>query len=182
MLEAVEVGHGAAVRDLHLAAHARVKLCAQICFEVGGGLVRAPLRCQFLAEGVFNFPLEFLLQLGGGRRGRRGRTGSASLALRGTSGERITRSRFCARDFRTGRRQLLPLLPTREGGEGRGEEVLSRLGGPSLRLSPRSFLAGRERRCALIPLRFMERRPVLRARPASPLPRFPVSLAARSSF
>src|SRR5881394_3594373 len=43
----------------------------------------------------------------------------------------------------------LPLLLTKEGGEGRGEEALlnkSRFkGSPSLRLSPRSFLTGRER-------------------------------------
>ena len=38
---------------------------------------------------------------------------------------------------------LLPLLLTQEGGEGRGEEALL-LGFPSLRLSPHSFLAGRE--------------------------------------
>ena len=53
----------------------------------------------------------------------------------------------------------LPLFPTQEGGEGRGEEDLSFwraesefgapihfLKHPSLRLSPRSFLAGRERK------------------------------------
>src|ERR1019366_9210309 len=38
---------------------------------------------------------------------------------------------------------FLPLLPTPEGGEGRGEEAVL-LSFPSLRLSPHSFLAGRE--------------------------------------
>src|ERR1017187_9620129 len=39
---------------------------------------------------------------------------------------------------------FLPRLLTQEGGEGRGEEVVL-LSCPSLRLSPHSFLAGRER-------------------------------------
>jgi hypothetical protein len=43
---------------------------------------------------------------------------------------------------------FLPLLLTQEGGEGRGEEALY-LDHPSLRLSPRSFLAGRECQIAL---------------------------------
>jgi hypothetical protein len=41
---------------------------------------------------------------------------------------------------------FLPLLLTQEGGEGRGEEVVL-LSFPSLRLSPHSFLAGRENLC-----------------------------------
>ncbi len=41
-------------------------------------------------------------------------------------------------------RSGLPLLPTQEGGEGRGEEEFSSLERPSLRLSPHSFLVGRK--------------------------------------
>ena len=39
---------------------------------------------------------------------------------------------------------FLPLFPTPEGGEGRGEEALSFSEHLSLRLSPRSCLTGRE--------------------------------------
>jgi len=77
-----------------------------------------------------------------------------SLVLRGTRGERIPRtitSRFEPMNRMGGG---FPLSSRRRREEGRGEEGLGLLGRPSLRLSPHLFLAG-ERRCEIVPLRFM---------------------------
>ena len=81
---------------------------------------------------------------------------------------------------RTEARWLSPLLP-RKGGEGRGEEAVFHQFFPSLQLSPRSFLAGREGKT---PQRFYAEHywcPTTWARTRERLPRSHIDSAGRNT-
>ena len=102
-----------------------------------GGLYRVCCICPFCFCGLFDIGRSFAVPPE--------RDASLSLSPR-RDGVRIppTKSLRIEPLNRQVACSYLPLLPTQEGGEGRGEEEFRSLWRPSLRLSPHSFLVGRE--------------------------------------